>query len=160
MLNKFIYRYLLITFLLFFITRFHVFVNLLEIEKYYTVFATQLASKVASLFCFETSINDENVLSSQGFSLKILFGCNGLEAILIYLAGVLSVTAPVIFKIKWMLMGAFLLITINTLRLVFLLYMGIHYPTYFELMHLYVTQSIMVFISIGIFLYFSTRISY
>lgn len=160
MTNQFVLRYLLITFGLFFITRYSVFTNIFPLEKFYTVYATRLASCVADWVGFETSVQDENILSAQGFALKILFGCNGLEALLIYLAGVLAVTASIKFKLQWVCMGAFLLITINTLRLVFLLYMGIRYPTYFELMHLYVTQSMMIFISIGIFLYFSTRIQY
>lgn len=90
--------------------------------------------------------------------LKILFGCNGLEAILIFTAGVLAYQSDLGYKLKYLLKGILLISVINVLRLVLLAYVIEVHNSYFTLMHDYVTQHMMVFFSIILFLIFTSNV--
>jgi len=90
--------------------------------------------------------------------LKVLFGCNGLEAILIFVAGVVAFKAKLRYKLKYLLQGILLISVINIFRLVLLAYVIEVHSGYFHLMHDYVTQHIMVFLAILLFLIFTSNI--
>ena len=90
--------------------------------------------------------------------LKVLFGCNGLEAILIFIAGVVAFKAQLQYKLKYLLQGILLLSVINIFRLVILAYVLEIHSNYFNLMHDYVTQHLMVFIAIMLFLIFTSNV--
>jgi len=90
--------------------------------------------------------------------LKVLFGCNGLEAILIFIAGVFAFKANLNYKLIYLLQGVLLIATINMFRLVLLAYILEKHSNYFHLMHDYVTQHIMLFIAIMLFLIFTNNV--
>jgi len=70
---------------------------------------------------------------------------------------VFAYTAPLKLKAKWLLIGSAIMIILNSFRIVFLLVVGVYDRELFDLMHTYVTQSIMLFIAIVIFLYFVVK---
>lgn len=90
--------------------------------------------------------------------LKVLFGCNGLEAILIFIAGVVAFKAELSYKLKYLFQGILLISVINIFRLVLLAYVLEIHSNYFNLMHDYVTQHIMVFLAILLFLIFTSNV--
>ena len=90
--------------------------------------------------------------------LKVLFGCNGLEAILIFIAGVLAFKADTKYKLKYLIQGILLISVINIFRLVLLAYVLEVHGNYFNLMHDYATQHVMVFIAIMLFLIFTSNV--
>lgn len=90
--------------------------------------------------------------------LKVLFGCNGLEAILIFVAGVVAFKAQLRYKLKYLLQGVLLISAINIFRLVLLAYVIEIHNDYFNLMHDYVTQHMMVFLAILLFLIFTSNV--
>ena len=90
--------------------------------------------------------------------LKVLFGCNGLEAILIFIAGVVAFKAELRYKLKYLLQGVLLISVINIFRLVLLAYVLEIHSNYFNLMHDYVTQHMMLFLAILLFLIFTSNV--
>lgn len=90
--------------------------------------------------------------------LKVLFGCNGLEAILIFIAAVFAFKAELSYKLKYLLQGILLISVINIFRLVLLAYVLEIHNNYFNLMHDYVTQHMMVFLGILLFLIFTNNV--
>jgi exosortase/archaeosortase family protein len=90
------------------------------------------------------------VVSSPKFSYTIIRGCDGLEGLMIFLAAIL--VFPVAFRLKWkgLLVGTLILFLINHLRIIFLFYVGVHRPDYFEFAHhnvgfiLYSTASVLM----------------
>jgi exosortase/archaeosortase family protein len=91
-------------------------------------------------------------------TLKVLFGCNGLEAILIFTAGILAFKADLKYKLKYLLQGILFISTVNIFRLVILAYVLEVHSNYFSLMHDYVTQHIMIFLAILLFLIFTSNV--
>lgn len=89
--------------------------------------------------------------------LKVLFGCNGLEAILIFASAVLAFKAKFDYKIKYLLQGIVIISIINVFRIVILAYVIEIHKNYFNFMHEYVTQHIMIFLAILFFLIFTSN---
>ena len=132
------------------------FKELFHINSIYTNFATFLSHQNALLFGLDVT-REANRLTLDNFTVVVVFGCSGLEALLIYSAGVFAYTAPLKLKAKWLLIGSAIMIILNSFRIVFLLVVGVYDRELFDLMHTYVTQSIMLFIAIIVFLYFVVK---
>jgi exosortase/archaeosortase family protein len=93
-----------------------------------------------------------SVIFLPGLSLDVKFGCNGLEAFLIYTVGILAFPSKVMTKI-WGILGGFLLLQfLNVLRIVGLGLIGIYFKNFFDTFHIYVAQGIMIAISVVLFL--------
>ncbi|MEA2099882.1 MAG: archaeosortase/exosortase family protein [Campylobacterota bacterium] len=88
-------------------------------------------------------------------TLQVIFGCNGLEALLIFIAGILAFKARLKDKLKYLGQGILLISIINIFRLVILAYVIEYHNYYFDLMHDYVTQDMMIFLAIILFLIFT-----
>jgi len=129
------------------------FKELFHINSLYTNFATTVAHQSALLLGLDVA-REANRLTLDGFTAVVMFGCSGLEALLIFWAGMFAYRAPLKLKTKWLLGGSAAMIALNNVRLVALLIVGTYDRALFDLMHIYITQSIMLFIAIVIFLYF------
>lgn len=103
-----------------------------------------------------TSLGVNIILPTSVF--KVLFGCNGLEAILIFTAGVLAFKAELHYKIEYLLQGIAIISAINIFRLVLLAYVLELHRNFFHLMHDYVTQHMMLFLAILLFLIFTNNV--
>lgn len=86
-------------------------------------------------------------------TLAIVFGCNGLESIIIFLSGILAYPG-VRWKTRllWMGMGYGVLFVINIFRIALLAVVIEEYNPWFDLMHTYVTQSVMIFLAFLLFI--------
>ncbi len=90
-------------------------------------------------------------------TLRVAFGCNGLEAILIFTAGVLAYDSPWKTKLEWLLKGIVYLSILNLIRIVLLAHGMVFMDEYFHFLHDYVTQDIMIFIAILMFFVFTSK---
>jgi len=86
---------------------------------------------------------------------KVLFGCNGLEALLIFSAGVIAFNTNLQYKLKYLIQGIAIISLINIFRVVILAYIVEYHNQYFNIMHDYITQDIMIFLAIILFLIFT-----
>jgi exosortase H (IPTLxxWG-CTERM-specific) len=87
-------------------------------------------------------------------TLDVVFGCNGLDAAMIFAIAVIAYPAPWKKKLIGIAGGFAVLQVINIIRIVILAYLansGVHLTQYFEYIHLYVAQGMMIAISLGIF---------
>jgi exosortase H (IPTLxxWG-CTERM-specific) len=91
------------------------------------------------------------LLHLQGISLAVKFGCTGIEAVLIFAAGVLAFPGSWKRKGVGLLAGGTLLECFNWLRILLLVYTGIHFPALFEMIHAYVGQGIMIITALILF---------
>lgn len=125
--------------------------NVLDINGLYTRMIIFLSISMLKPFDIVQTTSG-SVIALPGLSLDIKFGCNGLEAFFIYLAGVLAFPARASKKI-WGIVGGFLALQIfNVLRIAGLALSGIYLESYFEIIHIYVAQGIMIAIAFIMFL--------
>ena len=94
-----------------------------------------------------------SIISLKGISLDVRFGCNGLEAFLIYTVAILSFPATVARKAVGIVGGFIVLQILNVLRIAGLGLSGIYLKEYFHYIHIYVAQGLMIAVALVLFLF-------
>ena len=79
-----------------------------------------------------------------GFGVTIEAGCNGVEAMIVLLAGILAFPAPWKLKLAGLAIGAVAIQALNLVRIVSLFYLGLWDAQWFEWAHLYIWQSLIM----------------
>jgi len=133
--------------------------NLVDINGIYTNFIVVICSKLLGAIGVPSTYQG-TIIQLPTISLDVLFGCNGLEAILIYSIAVVSFPSRWDHKFIGIVVGFFIIQFINIIRIVALAYSGVYYMSIFEVVHLYVAQGIMIAVSLGIFLLFLRYLNY
>ncbi len=80
----------------------------------------------------------------SGFGVTIEAGCNGVEAMLVLLAGILAYPAPWRSRLVGLAAGAVAIQALNLVRIVSLFYLGQWDYAWFEWAHLYVWQALIM----------------
>ncbi len=95
---------------------------------------------------------DGSVIMLKGLSLDVRFGCNGLEAFMIYSVAVLAFPVRWALKALGVVMGFVVLQIVNIFRIAGLGLTGIYLPEYFHYAHIYVAQGMMIAVAFVLFL--------
>jgi exosortase H (IPTLxxWG-CTERM-specific) len=91
------------------------------------------------------------------FSFDVITECTAVFPMIIFVAAVLAYPAPWRRKLLGLAAGIPILIAINLVRLVSLFYVGYLYPKLFSTAHLVVWQSLMVFFTVLLWLFWAAR---
>ena len=124
--------------------------NIIDLNGLYTKGVVILTSKILKILSIP-SASQGSIITLPSIALDVRFGCNGLEAVMIYAVAVIA------FPASWMnrligILGGFLAIQIiNLFRIISLAYSAIHFKTLFEYIHIYIAQGMMIAVSLGIF---------
>lgn len=105
------------------------------------------SSSVAAMKAFDNDVvaQGDTVRSTRtGFAVQILAGCNGVEAMIVLVAGILAFPATWKQKIVGTLVGVFAIQALNLVRIVSLFYLGQWNFQWFEWAHLYVWQALIM----------------
>jgi len=124
--------------------------NLIDLNGLYTRGVVILTSKILEVLTIPSTYQG-SVIKLPSIALDVRFGCNGLEAVMIYSVAVIAF--PASWKDKLMgILGGFLVIqVINILRISSLAYSAIHFKDLFEYIHIYIAQGMMIAVSLGVF---------
>ena len=116
----------------------------------YLSLLAQIIGKGLKLIGYDVAVADTTILYPQ-FSMRIVRGCDAIEPTAIFAAAVLASPVPG----WWMkaplgiLIGAAGLFVINIVRLTSLFYIGIHYRTWFDLLHEQVWQMAFIVLALA-----------
>lgn len=83
-------------------------------------------------------------IALNGFRVRVVTECTALYGFILYGAFILSVPASPIMKLKGLISGAVTLTSINILRIAAVTLIGARRPEIFELLHVYIGQTIMM----------------
>ena len=92
------------------------------------------------------------IIELKGITLNVAFGCNGLEAFVIYTVAIISFPAATAKKLWGILAGFVILQLLNIVRILALGITGVYFKSYFEYIHIYVAQGIMIALALVLFL--------
>ena len=109
----------------------------------YTTFVANESALALNLFGEHARVAGQ-VLTSSRFSVTIFNGCNGLEAILIFVSGVIAFPAPWRRKRLGVLLGFIAIQVFNVIRVVSLFYIGVFEPAWFNVSHVFIWQSLVI----------------
>ncbi|MHB1044420.1 MAG: exosortase H [Thermoanaerobaculia bacterium] len=122
----------------------------------FTAGVAKVGGFAAGLFGEETRM-EGTVIRSPRFAVNVRTGCNGLETIYIFFAGVLAFPAPWGRKLLGLAGGFLAIQLLNTVRIVSLFYIGVHFPEHFEDSHIVVWQAIVILFGVALFLLWADR---
>ncbi len=124
--------------------------DFIDLNGLYTKGVVILTSKILEILSIQSTYQG-SIIRLPSIALDVKFGCNGLEAVMIYAVAIMAF--PSLWKYKFMgIGGGFVLIqVINILRISALAYSAVHFKSLFEYIHIYIAQGMMIAVSLGIF---------
>ena len=149
-IRRFLITYLALMIVFFFIAWFKPIHKIIDVNDLYTQSVVVATSKILALLGLP-STSQGSIIALPGLSLDVKFGCNGLEAVMIYSIAVLAYPAHWKKKVLGIVAGLFLLQAANILRIALLVYSGLHLKNFFEYIHIYIAQGIMIVLSLILF---------
>lgn len=102
---------------------------------------------------FGQVVVDGNRLAFDGFWVVVVEACNGVLPTTIFLAAVFAFPASWRSRAVGILLGVPGIFLINLIRVASLVVLGAHWPSLFEHVHLYVWQSLVVLLSMGLWIF-------
>jgi exosortase family protein XrtM len=105
----------------------------------------------------EKVVLDKDILISQGFSVQIKPGCDGMDAMILLAAAVIAFPMPGRQRLWGLGIGLFLLYAANIIRTMVLYYSAKYEPEIFDFMHIYVGQTFIILIACLFFFYWISR---
>jgi exosortase H (IPTLxxWG-CTERM-specific) len=119
----------------------------------WTALVTQ--ASIAAMKLFDPAVAGAgSVIASTrtGFSVVILAGCNGVEAMIVLVAAIVAYPAPWRHRILGMVAGVAAIQALNIVRIVSLFYLGQWNREVFEWAHLYAWQALIMLDALIVFL--------
>lgn len=134
--------------------------QILDINGGYSNAIVIVTAKVLGIFGIDPITYQGTLLHLPSISLDVAFGCNGLEAVMIYAVAV--ITFPATWEKKLIgFIGGFLVIQVlNLIRIVVLAYAGVYHRDLFDLIHIYVAQGVMIAVALGTFVLYLSYLSH
>lgn len=122
----------------------------------FTAGVAKVGGFTARLFGEETRMVGTAIVSPR-FAVNVRTGCNGLETIYIYFAGVLAFPAPLRRKLLGLVGGFLAIQALNVVRIVSLFYIGVYFPKHFEDSHVVIWQALVILFGVALFLVWADR---
>jgi exosortase/archaeosortase family protein len=85
---------------------------------------------------------------SQRFAVDVRRGCDAIEPAVLFVSAVLSFPSPLRRRVAGALIGTFLLLALNLVRIVTLFLIGVYYPQAFHAMHAEVWQIVFILLAV------------
>jgi exosortase H (IPTLxxWG-CTERM-specific) len=142
--------YVLLMAVFFFVIGFVPLQQVVDVNGLYTKFVVLSTAKVLGLMSLPCTF-EGSLIHLPSISLDVKFGCNGLEAVMIYSVAVLAFPASFKKKAIGITAGFIVIQAINILRIAALAYSGVHFRDYFEYIHIYIAQGMMIAVSLAVF---------
>lgn len=100
---------------------------------------------------------DGTQLRNSRFAVNIKNGCNGVEAMIIFLAAVLAFPAPWRARLIGLAIGIVAIQAVNLVRVVALFLTGAYFPTLFDSSHTVIWQTIVILSGVLIWLFWAHK---
>jgi exosortase H (IPTLxxWG-CTERM-specific) len=97
------------------------------------------------------------VLRNARFAVNIRNGCNGVEAMLIFLAAVLAFPASWKSRLAGLGIGILAIQLVNLIRVVALFLTGVYFPRIFDTSHTVVWQTIVILFGVMLWIFWANR---
>ncbi len=95
-----------------------------------------------------------NMVAGPRFAFSIVTDCDAVDTIIVFIAGVLAFPCGRTLRILGAVFGAAAIAAVNMVRIVFLYYIGVHWPASFDLLHEGIWQPALILVSFGLWFAF------
>jgi exosortase H (IPTLxxWG-CTERM-specific) len=97
------------------------------------------------------------VIRSPRFAVNIRNGCNGVEAMLIFLAAVLAFPASWKSRLAGLALGIFAIQLVNLVRVAALFLTGVYFPRIFDTSHTVIWQTVVILFGVLLWIFWANR---
>lgn len=118
-----------------------------DILPSYMRFYASASAAVMNVFGEGASAQGTSVVSGR-YSVNIKQGCDALAPSALFIAAVLAFPGSFRSKLPGLVAGTLVLAVINLVRIISLFYTGIHFPKWFETMHVDVWQPVFILLAL------------
>jgi exosortase H (IPTLxxWG-CTERM-specific) len=122
----------------------------------FTAGIARLSGGVLHLLGQDVSMNG-TVIRNPHFAVNIRNGCNGIEAMLIFLAAVLAFPASWKSRLTGLVLGILAIQVINLVRVVALFLTGVYFPKIFDTSHTVIWQTIVILFGVLLWIFWANR---
>ncbi len=129
------------------------FINVFQTDA--TIFVTDFW---INHFNIPVTLEGNTVVFDHGLHLLILNECNGLTPLILYLAAILAYPTRYRIKVRWLLGGMIVLLTLNMVRIVMITLVVILYPDSFRWAHDFVGRYGIGAVTLYLFYFFTTHV--
>lgn len=133
--------------------------EIIDINGGYSNAIVYVTAKILGVLGVSSTIQG-SIINLPSISLNVEFGCNGLEAVMIYAVAVLTFPASWKQRIVGIIAGFVVIQILNLIRIVALAYAGVYHRELFDLIHLYVAQGVMIAVALGTFVLYLNYLSH
>jgi exosortase H (IPTLxxWG-CTERM-specific) len=116
-----------------------------------------LSGAVLNLFGQHVALRG-TVIQGPHFAVNIRNGCNGVEAMLIFLAAVLAFPAPWRWRLGGLVLGILAIQVVNLVRVVSLYLTGAYLPRLFDTSHTVIWQSVVILFGVLLWIFWANRL--
>lgn len=139
---------------LFALTYFDNYSPLIVVSNLQTELSVYLTTQFIDAFDIPVVMNGSSLHFQHGMVLHIVNECNGLAAMLLFLAGTMAYPASKKDIVKWSVLGYVLLLVANTIRLCLITYHVVDNPQDFEFVHEVLGRYGFALVSLVLFYFF------
>jgi exosortase H (IPTLxxWG-CTERM-specific) len=93
----------------------------------------------------------------ERFAVNIENGCNGIEALIIFLSATLSFPAPWKARLAGLAIGVIGIQIVNLVRVVALFLTGVYFPAFFDSSHTVVWQTVVILFAVLLWIFWAQR---
>jgi len=97
------------------------------------------------------------MIRSSRFAVNIRNGCNGVEAMLIFLAAVLAFPASWKSRLTGLALGILAIQLVNLVRVVALFLTGVYFPRIFDTSHTVIWQTVVILFGVLLWIFWANR---
>ncbi|MBI4717301.1 MAG: exosortase H [Planctomycetes bacterium] len=112
----------------------------------YLRFNARVSGSILGLFEDQVAVAGQSIHGR--YALTIERGCDAIEPSALFLSGVLAFPSTLVRKLPGMLIGTVCLMVLNMVRIISLFYIGVYWPSAFEVAHVSVWQALFIFSAI------------
>jgi exosortase H (IPTLxxWG-CTERM-specific) len=121
----------------------------------FTGLIASASSLTLNLFGLATRVAGTQIEGAAGFSVNILNGCNGVYVTAILVSAVLAFPSTAKEKLLGLALGIPGIQLVNLIRIVSLYYIGLRRPDLFDSFHLYIWQTAVIILSMGLWIFWA-----
>jgi exosortase H (IPTLxxWG-CTERM-specific) len=122
----------------------------------FTAAIAKVSAKVLDLLGQETTMNGTRIYG-KNFAVDIENGCNGIEALIIFLSATLSFPASWKARLTGLVIGAIGIQIVNLIRVVALFLTGVYFPSFFDSSHTVVWQTVVILFAVLLWIFWAQR---
>ena len=101
---------------------------------------------------------DGTVIYSPQFNMRIVSECTAITPMIVLAAATIAVPAPLVSKLKCIILGSCVLHIVNLLRIISLYYVGVMWPDMVEFVHLVLWQAVLIVLAVGLWGFWAQKV--